>query len=314
MMQKQYTLRKLRLTTGLMMNIRTHWELYLFCIPGLALIIIFNYIPMYSGIMMSFMNYIPRRGLTGSEWIGLANFRTFFSSYYFTQYLWNTLRLSIYSLVTGFPLPIILAIMINEVMNARFKKIFQTISYAPYFISTVVIVSMLKQFFSETGIVNGLIGLLGREAIYFEAKGESFPHMYVWSGIWQNVGYSSVLYIATLSSVDPQLIEAARIDGANKIQRIWHIDIPTIIPTATIMLIFAVGSLLSVGFEKVLLMQTSINLDYSEVIATYVYKVGILQSQMSFSAAVGLSNSLANFILLVSVNFIIRRMSETSLW
>ncbi|MDD2502442.1 MAG: ABC transporter permease subunit [Clostridia bacterium] len=295
-------------------NVRTHWELYLFCIPGLILIVIFNYIPMYSGILMSFMNYIPRRGLSGSEWIGIENFRIFFSSFYFKQYLWNTLRVSIYSLVAGFPLPIILAIMINEIISPRFKKTFQTISYAPYFISMVVIVSMLKLFFSEVGIVNSIITLLGGESVYFEAKAGTFPHMYVWSGIWQSTGYSSVLYLATLSSVDPQLIDAARIDGANKVQRIWNIDIPAILPTATIMLIFAVGSLLSVGFEKVLLMQTPINIEYSEIISTYVYKVGILMSKMSFSAAVGLSNSIANFILLVTVNFIVKRMSETSLW
>jgi len=289
-------------------------DLYLFCIPGLILIILFNYIPMYDGIMMSFKKFMPRLGVAKSPWIGLKNFEKFFSSYNCLLYFKNTLRLSFYSLLVGFPAPIIFAIMVNEIVFKRYKRIVQTISYAPNFISVVVLVGMLNMFFSYDGLVNHILSLLGAEPFDFAAKNYLFPHMYVWSGIWQTVGYSSIIYIAVLSSVDPQLVDAARIDGASKIQRIRNIDIPILIPTAIIMLIFAIGGIMNVGFEKVLLMQTPYNLEYSEVIQTYVYKVGIIDSQYSFSTAIGLFNSVVNFILLTIANFVTRRVSETSLW
>ncbi len=295
-------------------DIRRNWELYLFSLPGLALIIIFNYLPMYDGILMSFKNYVPKLGVNGSEWVGLKNYERFFSSYNFWKYLWNTLRLSLYSLAISWPAPIILALMVHELNGKWFKRIFQTVSYAPYFISTVVIVGMMNLMFDEKGLVNNLIGILGAQPVNFALKISNFPHMYVWSGIWQGVGYGAVVYIAALSAVDPQQLEAAKIDGATKLQRIWYIELPCILPTAVIMLIFAFGSLLGSAFEKILLMQTPLNLEYSEVISTYVYKVGLLDSKFSFSAAVGMFNSVSNFVLLTLVNFIARRISSTSLW
>jgi len=295
-------------------EIKKNWELYLFCIPGLILIAVFNYVPMFNGILLAFKKYMPKLGINGSPWIGFSNFEKFFSSYNFLLYLKNTLRLSFYSLLVGFPAPIIFAIMVNEVSHRKFKKFVQTVSYAPNFISVVVIVGMLKLFFDDQGIVNNIIDLIGGARVNFNLKVANFPHMYVWSGIWQGLGYSAIIYIAALSNVDPQLIDAARIDGASKVQRIWHIEFPVLIPTMTIMLIFALGGIMGVAFEKVLLMQTPLNLEYSEVIATYVYKVGIINSQYSFSAAVGLFNSVVSFVLLIFFNFLAKRVSETSLW
>lgn len=295
-------------------NLGRNWELCLFCIPGLALLFIFYYVPMYDGILMSFKDYKPRLGVGGSPWIGMKNFILFFSSYNFRIYLFNTLRLSFYSLVAGFPLPIVFAVMVNELMHRWFKKTVQMISYAPNFISTVVIVGMMNLFFANNGLVNTILQNLGLGTHQFGIKSVEFVHMYVWSGIWQSLGFSTIVYIAALSNVDVQQIEAARIDGATKLQRIWHIELPVLLPTATILLLFALGSLMGSGVEKILLMQTPLNLDYSEVIATYVYKVGLLNSKYSFSAAVGLFNSIANFILLTAVNFVAKRVGETSLW
>jgi putative aldouronate transport system permease protein len=286
----------------------------LFCIPGLVLIFIFNYLPMFDGIMLAFKRYMPKLGINGSPWIGFTNFEKFFSSYNFTKYLINTLRLSIYSLVVGFPAPIIFAIMVNEVINRKFKKVVQTISYAPNFISVVVIVGMINLFFDDQGLVNHIITFLGGNVVDFKMHTYLFPHFYVWSGIWQGLGYSAIIYIATLSNVDPELVDAAKIDGASKVQRIWHIEIPVLVPTITIMLIFSLGGLMGVAFEKVLLMQLPLNLDYSEVLATYVYKVGILNSQYSFSAAVGLFYSVVSLILLTVFNYIAKYVSRTSLW
>jgi len=298
----------------LLKNIKVNWELYLFCIPGLVLLIIFYYTPMYDGVAMAFKDYMPSKGVAGSEWVGLKNFKRLFNTYNFWQYLKNTLTLSLYSLIAGFPLPIIFALMINEVRNKRFKKIIQTISYAPNFISTVVLVGMINLFFSPVGIVNNIIRGIGFEEVQFFMDSSYFPHLYVWSGIWQSLGFNSIIYIAALSNIDPQLCEAAIIDGASKLKRIWYIDLPGIVPTAVILLILSVGSIMGVAFEKILLMQSPLNLEVSEVISTYVYKVGIVSARYSFSAAVGIFNSVVNFILLIIVNFVAGKLSETKLW
>lgn len=298
----------------LLRNIRVNWELYIFCIPGLVLLILFYYTPMYDGIVMAFKDYLPSKGISGSAWVGLKNFNRLFGSYNFWLYLKNTLTLSLYSLVAGFPLPIIFALMINEAKKLAFKKVVQTISYAPNFISTVVLVGMLNLFFSPVGIVNNLAQALGFEPVQFFMNASYFPHLYVWSGIWQSLGFNSIIYIAALSNIDPQLCEAAIIDGASRLKRIWYIDLPGIAPTAVILLILSIGSIMGVAFEKILLMQNPLNLEISEVIATYVYKVGIVSARFSFSAAVGIFNSVVNFILLILVNFIVGRISDTKLW
>ncbi len=295
-------------------NIRKHYQLYLMSIPTLVFFIIFLYFPMY-GVQIAFKNYMPSKSIWGSSWVGFEHFLRFFRSYNFIGLLKNTLGLSIYQLAANFPLPIILALMLNEVRNKTFRKSVQMVTYAPHFISTVVLVGMLTVFLSpQSGIVNQAIKMLGGEPVAFLSKPEYFKTIYVLSGLWQSAGWNSIIYIAALSGIDPQLHEAATVDGASKVKRIWHIDIPGIMPTMIIMLIMNTGSIMNIGFEKVFLMQNDLNIVSSDVISTYVYRVGLVGGEYSFSAAVGLFNSVVNCILLVTVNAISRRVSETSLW
>jgi putative aldouronate transport system permease protein len=290
------------------------WQLYLLLLLPMAVIIIFSYGPMY-GLQIAFKNYRPRDGFLGSAWVGLQHFRTFFSNFQIKRLILNTLGISVYSLIAGFPIPIILAILINECTHKGFKKTVQMVTFAPYFISTVVMVSMILMFLGVYGgPINTFLAAMGRERIDFMGKPELFKSIYVWTGIWQGAGYSSVIYIAALSGIDPSLYEAAIIDGANKFQRIIHIDIPGIMPTIIILLILSCGGLMSVGFEKIYLMQNQLNMSTSDVISTYVYRMGLENAQYSFSTAVGLFNSVINTVLLVSVNQIARRVGETSLW
>lgn len=293
---------------------RSMWQLYLFAAIPLAFIIIFNYLPM-GGILIAFKDYSVRDGIFGSPWAGFEYFEQLFKTPIFPDILKNTVILSLYSLIVGFPFPIILALAFNELKNGRTKKIAQTITFAPYFVSTVVVVSILSQIFSyRYGLINAIIKLLGGEAIDFLGATGYFRPAYVWSGVWQGAGFSSVLYIAALSGIDVSLYEAASIDGASKLQKLWNIDLPGIRPTIIITLILNTGSLLSIGFEKVYLMQNSVNYRISEIIATYVYKVGVEQAQFSFSTAVGLFNSVVNCAILLLVNWIAKRVSETSLF
>ncbi|GIP34212.1 sugar ABC transporter permease [Paenibacillus sp. J2TS4] len=293
---------------------RKNWDLYLLILPILAYYIIFHYIPMY-GLQIAFKDFIASKGIWGSPWVGLKHFERFFESYYFWRLIKNTLLIGVYELVVGFPVPILLALMINEVQAKFFKRTVQTVTYAPHFLSTVVLIGMMMIFLSpESGMINQIIQRLGGEPISFMTRPEWFKTLYVFSGVWQQMGWSSIIYLAALSGVDPQLHEAARVDGAGRLRRIWHINLPGILPTIIILLILNIGSILGVGFEKVFLMQNELNKDSSDVIATYVYRSGILGAQYSFSAAVGLFNSVINFIMLISVNFIARKVGETSLW
>jgi putative aldouronate transport system permease protein len=290
------------------------WQLYLLLLFPMALIIIFSYGPMY-GLQIAFKNYRPRDGFLGSPWVGLQHFKTFFSNFQIKRLVLNTLGISVYSLAAGFPIPIILAILVNECTHKGLKKTVQMVTFAPYFISTVVMVSMILMFLGVYGgPINTFLAYMGRERIDFMGKPELFKSIYVWTGVWQGAGYSSVIYIAALSGIDPALYEAAIIDGANKFQRIIHIDIPGIMPTIIILLILSFGGLMSVGFEKIYLMQNQLNMGTSDVISTYVYRMGLENAQYSFSTAVGLFNSVINTVLLVIVNQIARRVSETSLW
>lgn len=295
-------------------QLRRNWDLYLLILPVLAYVAIFQYIPMY-GVQIAFKNYIATMGIWDSPWIGLDHFQRFFKSYYFWDLIWNTLGLSLYQLLVGFPVPILLALMLNEVGGKRFKKTVQTITYAPHFISIVVLVGMLTMFLSpQTGIVNRVIELAGGEAIYFMGDASLFKSIYVFSGVWQHMGWGSIIYIAALASVDPLLHEAAVMEGATRMQRIRHINIPALIPTAIILFILDMGSIMNVGFEKVFLMQNDLNRVGSDVISTFVYRSGILGAEYGFSTAVGLFNSLINFTLLIMVNAAARKTSDTSLW
>lgn len=293
-----------------------HWQLYLVLLIPVALLIIFSYGPMY-GVQIAFKDFKVRQGIWGSKWVGMKHFENFWGTYSFKRLITNTLTLSVYSLVAGFPIPILLALMLNECGNLKYKKAVQMITYAPHFISTVVMCSiiLLVVTSANNGILNNMLAALGAtERVDFITKPNYFAHIYVWSGVWQSMGYGSIIYIAALAGIDPSLHEAAMVDGASKIRRIWHIDLPGIMPTITILLILNVGSLMNVGYEKVLLLQNDLNMSASDIIATYVYRQGLEGAQYSFSAAVGLFNSVVNTILLVSVNFITKKLGETSLF
>ncbi len=288
-------------------------EYYLLILPALVYVLIFCYGPMY-GIQIAFKDYKMSRGIWDSKWVGLMHFKDFFQGYYFWNLIKNTLLLSLYNLIVTFPIPIMVALIINE-LKGRYKKVVQTVLYAPHFISTVVLVGMIGIMFSPSvGVVNQFLNLLGIDSIYFMGDSRYFRHMYVWSGLWQQMGWSAIIYIAALSGVDPALHEAASIDGATRMQRILHINLPCIAPTIIIMLILAVGSIANVGYEKVFLMQNSLNQDVSEVISTYVYKRGIIDTNYSFSTAVNLFNNVVNLILLLIANTVSRKFSESSLF
>ncbi len=289
------------------------WQLYVFLIPALLSLIIFSYAPMY-GIILAFKDYNPLDGIWGSEWVGLEHFIRFFNSPYFVQLLKNTLIISIYGLIVGFPIPILLALGLNYVRNLKFKKTVQTVTYAPYFISTVVLVGILNIVFSDKGFINQFITMTGHESILFMGIEKYWRHIYVWSGVWQSMGWSAIIYIAALAGVSPELHEAAIIDGASKLQRIRYIDLPAIMPTIVITLILNSGAIMSVGFEKAFLMQNPLNTGVSEIISTYIYKVGLISSEYGYSTAVGLFNSVVNCILLLTVNQVAKKMGQSSIW
>lgn len=297
-------------------TVLARWQLYLFLFLPLLWLIVFQYVPM-GGLIIAFEKYNPRAGFFGSPWVGFANFLKFFQSVNFKQVLTNTLTLSLYSLVI-FPLPVLFALFLNSMLGKRYKKIVQTVTYVPYFISTVVMVGLLYQVLDYRNGFYGSIYMLftGETAPNILADGSVFKHLYVWSGVWQTLGYNSIIYIAALSSVDPALHEAAMIDGASRFQRMIHVDIPAILPTASIMLVLAVGNIMNVGFEKVLLMQNSLNMNYSEIISTYVYKVGLASgiTDFSLSTAIGMFNSVINFILLLIANSVSKKINGSGIF
>lgn len=292
----------------------TSWQLYVLILPAFAYFLIFHYGPMY-GVQIAFKNYMPSLGIWGSPWVGLRHFEKFFDSYYFWDLLKNTLGISLYSLIVGFPLPVILALALNEVKDGSFKKLVQTVTYAPHFISTVVIVGMIIAFLSPaSGIINHGLEAVGLQGKAFMEDPKWFKTIYVFSGLWQSTGWNSVIYMAALSGVDPQLHEAATIDGASRIQRLWYINLPVLIPTMIILLIMNFGGIMSLGHEKILLMQNPLNMPSSNVISTFTYQQGLLDAQYSYAAAIGLFNSVINSLLLLGVNKISRKVSSTSLF
>ena len=294
-------------------RMRESWQLYAMLLLPVVGLIIFAYWPMY-GILLAFKQYKVKLGIIGSPWVGMKYFNQFFSSPMFKQLIWNTFTVSIYSMVAGFPFPILLALMLNEVANLKLKKTIQTITFAPYFLSTVIVCGMLFQIFGWSGIMNTVLQPLGVPRTDYLAIPTAFRHLYVWSGVWQGSGYSAVLYIAALAGVDPELYDAAKLDGASRIQKIVHIDLPSILPIIIITLILSSGGILSVGYEKAYLLQNNINIGLSEVISTYVYKMGLVQAQYSFGTAVGLFNSVISLTMITIVNLIARHVGETSLW
>lgn len=296
-----------------LMLMKRNWSLYLFILPAFLYFLIFSYIPMY-GVQIAFKDFVATEGILGSPWAGFKHFELFFSSRWFLVTFKNTLSLSLYYLAISFPVPIILALMLNEVKSTKFKKLVQNATYLPHFISTVVLVGMVSMFFSRSGIVNQIGALFGMDPTIFLSKENWFNDIYVWSGVWQDIGWASIIYFAALSGVSSELHEAATMDGASKLQRIRNVNLPAIMPTIVIMLIMSIGTIMNISFEKVLLMQNPQNLGASEVISTYVYKLGIQQAKYSMSSAVGLFNNLINLVLLFAVNKIARKISDTSLW
>ena len=293
-----------------------YWQLYILLIPVVLNFVIFHYIPM-GGIQIAFKNFKISEGIWGSAWTGFEHFQRFFSAYNFWQILGNTLILSITSLAFSFPLSICLALVLNEIQHKKLNSTLQTIFFVPHFVSTVVVVGMLQAFLSpETGIVNILLMKLGvvQEGIYFTRLEEWFRPMYIISGLWQNMGWNAAIYLSALTAIDPELYDAAAVDGANKWKQLLHITLPCIWPTIVIQLILKVGHIMSVGYEKVLLMQTSTNLGVSQIISTFVYEKGISSQQYDYATAIGLFNSVINLIVLLVVNHIAKKRSDVSLF
>ena len=305
-MQKERRKNKL---TGLLRD----WRLYLLMVPSLVYLIIFAYVPMY-GVQIAFRNFSVRKGIWGSDWVGLEHFKRFLTYPNLKMLLFNTMGISLYGLAT-FPCSIIFALMINEVQNKKFKKSVQMISYIPHFLSTVVVCSMVTLFFNQrVGVVNAVIELFGGTRIDFLTEANLFNDIYVWSGVWQGLGWGAIIYVAALAGVPAELIEAARVDGATRLQVIRHVNIPHIMPTIVIQLIFSCGGILSVGYEKILLLQNDLNLSKSQVISTYTYEIGIEGGQFSYSTAIGLFNTIVNVSILGIVNWIAKKVGETSIW
>ncbi|WP_135554896.1 ABC transporter permease [Paenibacillus cymbidii] len=287
---------------------------YLMLVPVVAYYLIFLYMPMY-GLQIAFKNFSPAKGIWGSEWVGFKHFVTFYDSYYFWRLVRNTLLLSFYELLFGFPAPIVLALLLNELRHRLFKSIVQSVTYLPHFISMVVVAGMLVDFLAGDGLINRITALFGAEPVTFLIKPEWFRTVYVASGIWQGVGWGSIIYLAAIAAIDPTLYEASKVDGASRFRQMWHVTIPGMMPTVVIMLILALGRLMSGGsFEKIVLLYNSTTYETADVVSTFVYRRGLLQMDYGFSAAIGLLNNIVNFILLLSANAISRRISEHKLW
>ena len=294
-------------------KISRNWGLYLLLLPAVVILILFTYQPMF-GITIAFKDFTPAQGIWGSPWAGFKYFTQFFNSYQFWPTIKNTLVISIYSIIVTFPLPIFIALLCNQITSKKFRKFFQVSTYLPHFISTVVMCGMIILFLSpSTGVISKLLSYIGITMPNVMGQPSAFSSIYVWTEAWQHVGWDSILYIAALSAIDPALYEAATVDGASKWQKILKIDIPLLLPTATIMFILRAGSVMSVGFEKVYLLQNPLNLSASEIISTYVYKIGLVSNQYSLSAAINLFNNVINFVLLLVVNWFSGKMSETTL-
>lgn len=297
-------------------QIKRGWQLYVLLLIPVIWLIIFQYWPML-GAQIAFRDYKVTQGIWGSEWVGMENFQRFFDSYLFWRLIWNTVTLGLYSLIIGFPIPIILALSLNQVRLKSFKKTVQMVTYAPYFISTVVMVGLLIQFLNPRfGISGQIMTSLGMTPVDLLAKSNWYQSIYVWSGIWQGMGFATIIYLAALTAIDPSLHEAAVVDGANRMQRIRHIDIPGILPVMTMIFILNLGNFINIGFEKVLLLQNPLNMRVSEVIDTYVYQVGLASSVLDFSyaTAIGLFKSAISLVLVFGANWLVKKMGQQGIW
>lgn len=315
LMKKRPLRSRTDLTTGqtIRKDLRRNWIIYLMALPVIAYYLIFHYGPMY-GLLIAFKDYSPAQGIWGSPWVGFKHFDSFFNGIYFWRLIRNTVLINFYDLLFGFPAAILLALLLNEIRKMAFKRFVQTISYLPHFISIVVVAGMMFDFLSRDGLINQLLGFIGVDPIDFLKEAGWFRFIFVSSGIWQGIGWGSIIYLASIANIDPTLYEAAKIDGASRWRQTFHITIPGIMPTIVIMLILNMGHMLSVGSEKVLLLYNPLTYETADVISTYVYRKGILEASYSFTAAVGLFNSVISLILIVSANAISKRVSENKLW
>lgn len=286
--------------------------LYLMILPSIIAVFIFHYIPIY-GVQIAFKDFRSSLGIIGSEWVGLKHFKAFIEYPYFGKVMINTIRISLLCLCT-FPIPVIFSIMLNELRSQKFKKVSQMITYAPHFVSTVVTCSMILLFLEREGMINNIITFFGGEAVDFMSLPVAFAPVYAISDLWQGLGWGTIIYLATLAGISQELVEAAQIDGAGRMQVIWHIHLPHLKPTIITLFLLKMGSLIAVGFEKIFLLQNPLNMDASSVISTYVYEMGIINHQYSYSAAIGLFNNIINIILIIVANQMSKRLSDTSLW
>ena len=294
-------------------GIQRNWGLYLLLLPAVVLLFCFNYLPMY-GVQIAFRDFSPSQGIQGSPWVGPANFQKFFNSFQSKNLIWNTVSLSLYSLIAGFPFPIILALMVNQIRVKRFKQVLQVVTYLPHFISLIVVVGMITDFSMTSGLFNDIIVFFGGERSPLLQNPALYRTIYVLSDIWQQVGWGSIIYLSALSGVDAQLYDAASIDGAGRFQKLLHVTLPGIMPTIITMLILRIGNLMSIGYEKTILLYNPSTYDTADIISSYVYRVGLLEQGWSYSTAIGLFNSVINLILLVLANKLSKKLADTSLW
>ena len=291
-----------------------NWRLYVLILPALTALILFRYAPMY-GLQIAFKNFKPAKGISGSAWVGLKHFKSFINSYQFENVLWNTIKISVTSLIAGFPMPIIFALLLNQIRSAKAKKVLQTVTYMPHFISTVIICGLMLDFCGEKGVLTSIIcGITGMQPTNLFSKSAWFQPLYVIMSIWQEFGWDSIIYYAAVTGIDQALYEAAEIDGANRWQKIWNVTIPGISQTIVILLVMRVGNMMTLGWDKILLLYNPMTYKTSDVISTYVYRIGLTNFQYSFATAVGFFNSIINFILLILANTVSKKVNETSLW
>lgn len=299
---------------GYVQDVKRYWQIYLLILPALAFVILFAYVPMY-GIQIAFKDFNPALGITGSPWSGLKHFQKFISSPSFWRLIKNTVLLNVIQLLVCFPAAIIFAVMLNELGNQKFKRVVQMVTYAPYFISVVAMVGIIQFFLKyDGGVINNVLELIGMQKKDFLTDPGAFRAIYVISDLWQHVGWNAIIYIAALSSIDPQLVESAIIDGASRLQKIWYVDIPGIMGTIVIMFILKMGSMLSIGFDKIFLLQNDLIMETSDVISTYVYRIGLVGGQFSYTTAIGVFNSIVNFVILISVNKVAKKVSGSGIW
>ena len=300
-------------TKIILRDFKTNRHIYLMLVPVVIFFIIFHYLPMY-GVIIAFKDFSPMKGIVKSPWLGFVHFKSFFQSYYFFRLIRNTLLISVYSIIFGFPAPILFALLLNELKVTSLKRSIQTVTYLPHFVSMVVICGLIRNFFESDGLISDIIVFLGGERSNLIGRPDVFRAIYVGTGIWQEVGWGSIIYLAALANINPELYQASEIDGAGRLSQAWHISLPSITPTIVILLILRLGFVMTVGFEKVLLLYGPLTMETADVIATYVYRRGLQQAEYSYAASIGLLNSVINFTLLVCSNWISRKFSETSLW